>query len=298
MISALTGVPMAYMLLGAAMISFAGVFVKLVEVGPTATAFYRMLFGGLVLLVLLLARGERIRPSPRALGFMVLAGLMFALDLFFFHRSILYVGPGLATLLANFQVFILALVGVLLLGERMRWQTAFSILLAVFGLATIVGFDWLSLEPHYRTGIALGLVTAFCYAAYILAVRGSRGPGAVPSLVGNMAVISLCCAALLGVAVVVEGASFGIPTARDGMLLVGYGVICQALGWILISRNINSVPAYVVGLVLLLQPTLAFLWDILFFARQFTLAEAVGAAIVLAAIYLGVRRPVVNSQAG
>lgn len=286
---------MPYMLVGAAMISFAGVFVKLVEVGPTASAFYRMLFGGLVLVLLLLARGERVRPGRRALGFMALAGFMFALDLFFYHRSILYIGPGLATLVANFQVFILALVGVLVLGERMRWQTAVSILLAVLGLATIVGFDWLSLEPRYRTGIALGLVTACCYAGYILAVRGSRGRGAVPSVVGNMAVISLCCAFLLAVAVVVEGASFGIPTWHDGALLLGYGVVCQALGWILISRGINAVPAYVVGLVLLLQPTLAFLWDVLFFARQFTLAEAVGAAIVLAAIYLGVRRPVLQS---
>lgn len=272
------------------MISFAGVFVKLVEVGPTASAFYRMLFGGLVLLALALARGDRLRPSPRALGFMLLAAAMFALDLFFYHRSIVYVGPGLATLLANFQVFILALAGVLLLGERLRWQTAVSIPLAVIGLATIVGFDWLSLEPRYRTGITYGLVTALCYAGYILSLRGSRGEGAMPSLVANMAVISLACAGLLAVAVVVEGASFAILSAQDGVLLVGYGVTCQALGWILISRNITRVPASVVGLALLLQPTLAFVWDVLFFARRFTLAEAVGAAIVLAAIYLGVRR--------
>jgi drug/metabolite transporter (DMT)-like permease len=287
---------MPYMLLGALMISFAGVFVKLVETGPTASAFYRMLFGGLVLLVLFVIRRERLRPSRRALGFMLLAGFMFALDLFFFHRSILYDGPGLATLLANFQVFILAVAGVLLLGERLRWQTAVSIPLAVLGLATIVGFDWLSLEPQYRTGISYGLVTAFCYAAYILSVRGSRGAGAVPSLVGNMAVISLFCAALLGAAVFVEGASFAVPDARNVSLLVAYGVVCQALGWILISRNITSVPASVVGLVLLLQPTLAFLWDILFFARRFTLMEAAGAAIVLAAIYMGVRRPAVVSS--
>jgi drug/metabolite transporter (DMT)-like permease len=283
---------MPTMLLGAVMISFAGVFVKLVDVGPTAAAFYRMAFGGLALAVLFVARRERLRPSPRALGFMLLAGFMFALDLFFFHRSILYVGPGLATLLANFQVFILAVAGVLLLGERLRWQTAVSIPLAVLGLATIVGFDWLSLEPQYRTGISYGLVTAFCYAAYILSVRGSRGAGAVPSLVGNMAVISLFCAALLGAAVFVEGASFAVPDARNVSLLVAYGVVCQALGWILISRNITSVPASVVGLVLLLQPTLAFLWDILFFARRFTAMEAAGAAIVLVAIYMGVRRPV------
>lgn len=286
---------MPYMLLGAAMISFAGVFVKLIDVGPTSSAFYRMLFGGLALLVIVMVRGERVRPQARALGFMLLAGTMFALDLFFYHRSILFVGPGLATLLANFQVFILALIGVAFLGDRIRWRTALSIPLAVVGLATIVGFDWLSLEPQYRAGISFGLITAFCYAGYILSVRGSRGRGAVPSLTGNMAVISLVCAALLAVAVMVEGASFAVGTTTDLALLVGYGIVCQALGWMLISSRINAVPAYVVGLVLLLQPTLAFVWDILFFARRFTLLEASGAALVLAAIWLGVRRPVVES---
>ncbi len=281
---------MPHLILGAALISFAGVFVKLVEVGPTTSAFYRMVFGGLILLAVLFAQRVRIRPSPRAVVFMSLAAFLFALDLFFFHRSIHYVGPGLATLLANFQVFLMALVGVAALGERLRWQTMVSIPLAVVGLATIVGFDWLSLEPRYRAGIVFGLVTAVCYAGYLLALRGSRGAGALPSLVGNLTVISLMCAAFLGIGMVVEGASFAIPTVKDGMLLVAYGALTQALAWMLISRRIATVPASVVGLVLLLQPTLAFLWDVLFFARAFSLAEASGAAIVLAAIYLGVRR--------
>lgn len=281
---------MPYLLLGATMISFAGVFVKLVDVEPTASAFWRMVFGGLVLLAVAVARGDWTRPSNRALGFMALAAVMFALDLFYFHRSILYLGPGLGTLLANFQVFVLAAFGVLVFGERLRWHTALSIPLAVLGLATIVGFDWLSLEESYRTGIIYGLVTALCYASYILTVRGSRGRGALPSLVANMAFISIGCAVLLGIGVAVEGVSFHVPTAWDWGLLVAYGVVCQAVGWILISSRITTVPASVVGLVLLLQPTLAFLWDILFFARSFSLAEAAGAAIVLAAIYLGARR--------
>jgi drug/metabolite transporter (DMT)-like permease len=43
----------------------------------------------------------------------------------------------------------------------------------------------------------------------------------------------------------------------------------------------------VAGLALLLQPALAFGWDILFFDRPTTMLEYVGAAVVLAAIYLG-----------
>jgi hypothetical protein len=42
--------------LGTVMISFAAVFVKLVSVPPTAIAFYRMLFGGLILTGIMVCR--------------------------------------------------------------------------------------------------------------------------------------------------------------------------------------------------------------------------------------------------
>lgn len=280
---------MIRLLLGATMISFAGVFVKLVDVGPTVSAFYRMLIGGIALLVVALVRGDRLRPSPLLAGAMLTAAALFAADLFFYHRSILYVGPGLATLLANFQVFLLALVGVLFLGERPRWQTMVSIPMAMLGLAAIVGFDWSSLEPGYRTGIVLGLVTAVCYASYILSLRRTRSITGAQSPVANMALISLTCALMLGLIVLVEGERFVIPTRIDAAWLIAYGLFGQALGWLLISQRLSTVPASVVGLVLLLQPTLAFVWDVTIFGRALTLVEVAGATVALAGIYLGAR---------
>ena len=278
---------MPALLLGATLISFAGVFVKLVDAGPTAAAFYRMLFGGLVLAAYVLARGERVRPRGKPLAFMALAAALFAADLFFFHRSIHYVGVGLATLLAALQVFVLAVVGIFAFGEPLRLRTAASIVLAVAGLVVLVGIDWLTLAPQYRLGVVFGVVTAACYASYLLALRGSRGHGASTSLAGNMAVISLGCAALLAAVVVLEGGSFALASSRDLGLLFLYGATGQALAWVLISRSIATVPASLVGLALLLQPALSFVWDIVFFARAFTPAEAGGAAMVLTAIWLG-----------
>jgi len=43
--------------------------------------------------------------------------------------------------------------------------------------------------------------------------------------------------------------------------------------------------------VLLLQPTLAFTWDVLFFHRPTDVTDVVGAGLALAAIYLGTTRP-------
>lgn len=62
---------------GAVMISFSAVFVKLVSVSPATSAFYRMLFGGLILLGIVLWRRERVRLKPRSIALLCLAAIFF-----------------------------------------------------------------------------------------------------------------------------------------------------------------------------------------------------------------------------
>lgn len=278
---------------GAVMISFSAVFVELVSVPPATSAFYRMLFGGLILLGIVWWRRERVRLDPRGLTVLGLAALFFALDLSFWHRSILYVGPGVATLLANFQVFVLAAAGVLVFRERLTWFQIVSIPLAILGLVLLVGFDWDSFTAGYKTGVILGLITAGCYAGYILTLRRARVAESAGSSFATITVVSLVTAALLALAMWPEHASFVIPTWKDAGWLVGYGVFGQVVGWVLISSGIHKVRASQVGLVLLLQPVCAFVWDVTIFSRRFTLVEIAGALLALAAIYLGsIRRAI------
>lgn len=278
---------MLQLVLGAIMISFSAVFVKLVHVPPTVSGFYRVFFGGLILLVFMLLRRESLALKPRVLLVLTLAAFFFALDLFLWHRSILYVGPGIATLLANFQVFVLAAVGVLFLGEKLTLPQWLAILLAMAGLALLVGADWAHVSPQYRYGVVLSLLAAVSYAGYLLSLRSSRSGGAGSSPYAIITVVSLLTAAMLAVTMGVEGASFAIPSWMDGFWLVLYGLVPQVLGWVLISSSMSRVGASQVGLVLLLQPACAFIWDGVFFGRHFSTVEITGAAITLVAIYLG-----------
>lgn len=283
---------MPNLILGAVMISFSAVFVKLVSVPPTTSAFYRMLFGGLILAGVVLWRREHLRLSSRALVLVVAAAACFALDLSFWHRSILVVGPGVATLLANFQVFVLAAVGVLVLREPLAWWQGLAIPLALAGLTLLVGADWQHLPPDYLRGVAFGLVTACCYAGYLLALRRMRVAADSGSSFATITLISLLTALMLAGEMTVQGEPFRIPNWTDGGWLVAYGVFGQVLGWVLISTGIHRVRASQVGLVLLLQPLCAFVWDALFFQRRFAPLALLGALLALAAIYLGsVRRP-------
>ena len=51
--------------------------------------------------------------------------------------------------------------------------------------------------------------------------------------------------------------------------------------------TIKLIPATVAGLVLLLQPALALIWDVLFFDRPTGITETVGILLILSAIYIG-----------
>ena len=106
----------------------------------------------------------------------------------------------------------------------------------------------------------------------------------------NLAVVTALTTAFLLPVVYADGESLHVPNQRTWLLLVAYGVICQGLAWAIISRALRMVEASRAGLLLLLQPTLTFVWDVLFFARPTTTLEACGAIVALAAIYLGSAR--------
>ena len=222
---------LGFIIFGAAMVSFTSVFVELAHVGPTVSAFYRMFFGGIILLVIALIRKE-----------------------------------------------------------RLGWRLVVAIPFASLGLFLIVRTGWGQQGGAIKLGVIYGLLTAFSYALYILTLRKSQSAEQKLrySLFANMTWISLISAALLAVTVIIEPESnFVIPDLQTWGALVGLGIMGQVLGWVFISKGLPEVDASVAGLALLLQPALAFMWDILFFNRPTTALEYVGAGIVLAAIYLG-----------
>lgn len=277
-----------YVIGGAVCISFAPLFVRLDDVGPTAVAFYRLLWGSIALFAVALYRGERLLPDRSLLTLMALAAFFFTGDLACWHQSILYIGPGLATILINFQVFFLAIIGVLFLGERVGGRLLLAVPLAFAGLWLLLDVDITNMPPDVGAGLLLGLCTAAFYTAYILTLRRSQSVTNRLSAVVNMAVISLLAMIFSGALSLLQGQSITLPGLRSNVILILYGIGCQAFGWYLFSKGLPRLPASRAGLLMLTQPALSFLWDVLFYDRPTSIAGYCGACIVLLAIALGV----------
>ena len=285
---------------GAVCISFAPVFVKLAYaegVGPTSIATWRLAIGGLVFIGLALALGGSAAVSAR-LGWTLFAGLVFACDIFVWHKSIIYVGAGMATILGNMQVFPTSILGRMLYKEKLSTVFKISVPLALAGVALLtgVGSD-IEFSSRYLWGVALGLMTAVFYSTYLISLKNSsrdkHGAQRRMSQRETMTLlgwVSLTSAVLLSGAGAVEGESALPQSALAWTYLIALALVAQVAGWLLIYKSLAQLPASRSALILLLQPTFATIWGALLFDERLGLLQLFGAAITLAAIYLGAAR--------
>jgi drug/metabolite transporter (DMT)-like permease len=250
-------------------------------------AFYRLLFGGVVLVAVAVIRGERLLPPLPLLWIMAAAAFCFSGDLISWHECIVRLGPGFATIISNFQVFFLALWGVFMLGEHLSAGHKIAMPVAVAGLMMLLETKPGALSPQVIAGLALGIVSALLYTAYILVLRRSQSAAGKLPATANMGIISLLSMFMIGVYCLARGDSFVIPDLRGLGLLVLLCVGCQAMGWVLLSSGLPRMPASRAGLIMLIQPALSFIWDILFYNRPTGAVGYAGAAVTLAAIGFG-----------
>ena len=151
--------PRAAAILGALAIAFSGIFYRLSAVSPSTAVFFRALYGLPLLVVVARSEDRRLGPmTRRAVGLSAVAGLFFAVDLMAFHYAVDAIGAGLATVLANLQVVIVAIVAWLAFGERVRREVVVAIpvmLLGVVLISGVVGTGAYGADP--RAGVSLGL---------------------------------------------------------------------------------------------------------------------------------------------
>ncbi len=280
-----------FVLSGAFCISFAAFFVKGAPIDSSMVAFYRLFFGAIALFIAALIQKAPLRIPRQCVGIIVLAGALFSGDLIVWHKSILYVGPGIATIIANFEVILLAVFGVVVLKERLSLPQKLSAPLALVGLAFLLGIHTQALPPGTVTGVLLALLSACFYAAYVLTLRRTQSIGLRMAPVANMAWVSLFCCIFTGLFCLGNGVSFGIPDIRTGVILAVLGIVCQSLGWVLLSIGLPHLTPFRAGLLMLTQPALSYLWDSLFYGTATEPLNIFGAILAIAAIGMGIYSP-------
>ena len=278
--------PYVFFLVGVVLISFSPIFVKLSAVPAVVSGFYRHLFGLMFLLPWVLLRKERWFNGRWTILFALLSGVLFFVDLWSWHVAIGYIGPGLATLIGNFQVFFVAIFSVIFLQERPVFRFWLAIPLALAGVY-LIGQSTNQSHSHQLTGVVLCLIAAFCYAIFLMVNRRSQSMTNKISAEMNLVYITLCGVLFFGLTMEIRGESFELHSTRSFWALLAYGGLPHFLGWIILIRCLPLIPATVAGITLLVQPVLTFIWEVLIFSRQFTTIQLIGGLLAIVAVYMG-----------
>lgn len=183
--------PVSAVVAGALCISTSAIVMRLAGSSATAAALFRC---GLALPLLgAMALAERRRGvapmSRRARWLTRIGGALLAGDLVLWSHAIDAVGAGLATVLANLQVVVVAVLAWWLLGERPRRSLLLGLPVMLAGVVLVAGIG--GARPYGRhpaLGVLFGFAASVLYSGYILLLRrgtaaeggaGTSGLGAV-----------------------------------------------------------------------------------------------------------------------
>jgi drug/metabolite transporter (DMT)-like permease len=276
----------AALLFGATCIALSPIFVRVAEVGPTSSAFWRVALAIPVLWALCLLERPRTRLGAAEWKACACAGAAFTGDLAFWHWSIQYTSVANSTLLANLSSIFVTLVAWLFLRQRPSGIFVLGLALALGGVGLLVRTS-VDFSPTALLGDALGVITAMFYAWYLLAVKGLRDGGVTALRV--MAIISTITAALLLPLALYSGETFFPQSTQGWMKLAGLAWISHVAGQGLIAHALAHLPAAFSSVGLLLQPVMAGLFAWVLLSEPLVALQIAGGAVVLAGIYLARR---------
>ena len=270
---------------GAVALGFSAIFVRLAAaegIGPFASAFWRVALSLPVLYAWMRIEAQGSRPRKAFGRAAVLAGLAFSGDLFFWHLAILNTTVANATFFATTAPVFVVLVTWLVLRRSVEGTIVAGLLLCLLGGAALVGAS-LRLDPAHVRGDFQGVVTAFFFGLYFLAVERARDGAGAGRVTFEASVVT--AAVLLPIALGLEGNI--LPASTSGWLvLAGLAWVSHAGGQGLLSVALGRLPATFSSLVIFLEAvaTAAFGWIVL--SERVTLVQASGGALILVGIYV------------
>jgi drug/metabolite transporter (DMT)-like permease len=283
---------------GATCIAFSAILVRLADLPPSTSAFYRCAYALPVLALLALLERRRFGlRERRSVAFSWLAGLFFAADLVLWHHAIAAVGAGLSTVLANVQVVLVGLAAWAVLKERPEARVLASVPVVLAGVVLIsgvVGGDAYGDDP--LLGVVFGLGTGIAYSGFLLVLR--EGNRDVRRPAGPLFDATLAAA----LAILPVGWALGelelTPTWPEHGWLVTLALTAQVLGWLLISVALPRVPAVVTSVVLTVQPVMSVVLGIVLLDESPSAVQLTGIAVVLAGVLLATvgRRTIVRGR--
>ena len=237
--------------------------------------FYRSWFlAGALAAVFMVQSGGRLRAALRDLRpWMVLGSVLIAVVNTLFILSITHTTVANTMFLLSGAPFFAALLGRLVLGERVARGVWIAMSVALIGMGVML---WEGMGAGTLYGNSLALLAAFCFGAFAVVLRRGRGINMLPIVVLG-AVLGGLNAALMC------GGEFAVPV-RDAALLFVWGALLSGTVHVIFTWGSRHVPGAELTLLILIEFILSPMWVWLAIDERPSFATLVGGALVLASV--------------
>ena len=272
------GYLMLIMIAGSVAISFGGLVQRNLEVADAwQTIFYRSL-GMLIAMVIIIAvryRGRVISTTTGVGRMGLLGGALLSVAGITFVQSLTHTTIANALFILGAIPFFAALFARVLLGERLRRTTLFTMLGAASGLGIMVVHG---INAGSGFGNAMALITSVSFALYAIIVRYKRQTEMLPVMLISSAIV-------IAITLLVKAGDVALPLRDILLCLFWGGCLSGFVNWAFIFAS-RHLAAAEVTLIMLLEFALGPVWVWMFIGETPSFATVLGGSLIIFAVAL------------
>ena len=265
-----------FVILAGVFLSSGGLIVRHVTDADAWTIlFYRSLTFSVTVIIFLWfqERNNTLKLYKKMRGLDLIVTISLALGFIFYLLSLFNTSVANTVLVLSTGPFIAALLGLIVLKEKVSWVTIVAMIVAIAGVVVMVSGG---IGAADIKGIAFAFMAVLAFAVMIVTLRKlgpERNTMSAVSLAGFMAA-AMCLPFVTTLQI----------SAHDLLMAICLGSLQVGLGFILITLGSRSVPAAQVPLLALGETALSPLWVWLIINETPAQNTLIGGALVLGAV--------------
>lgn len=240
--------------------------------------FYRFGFASIILAIIMLCQRKSFKISRGEMVTLIYLAFISDGSALFLIDGYNYMSSGVATTLHFMYPVATAII---IYNEARRFSTIFAVLMAVAGVGI------LSWDPSGNTsvqGVIIVLISALCYALYIIRVNRSRAA----TMDGTKLVfyVMFIGALIFGAEAMRQGNFKPITTSLQLTHLIALSVICTFITNISLVYSVKRIGSTMVAVLGALEPLTAVIVGCLVFGEAFTWQVLTGILLIIPAVLI------------
>jgi len=275
----------AYLHIGLASILWGsnGVIVNLVELHPTTITFFRVLIGGLTLIIVsILVKGLKTFKVNGFFKRLMILGALLAAGWYFLFQAMKLIPIGAAVLINYLAPVFVAVLAPSVLDERLEKKIVIAIVLSILGVF-LISCQGLGSGELSVLGIIFGLLAATSYGGFVIYSKQT---------LAKLSYYTVAMYSYLVSALILSPSLLLIksPLSLNSLILLFLmGVLNTGVAVTLYLKGLRSLKAQEAATITYLEPLSAIIFGYFMLGQEISIGIILGGALILTSQYLVIK---------